>query len=112
MTEDDLKQFLDSNRAEIQAAVKQKMISALLETHRWKITDQIGKVVTEFVAAEIVPMVRAHLASEKGAIIQSAITAASEIGDTLAKALVVQVTKNLVGNDYQSRQVFKALFDY
>lgn len=111
MTEEDLKQFLEANKAEVQAQVKQRLVDGLLSNHKWTMSDQIGEVVAEFMKTEIMPEVKAYLASEKSAILEGAVKAASEIGDMLAKQLVAQAAKNI--NDkstYQFRQVAEAIF--
>lgn len=111
MTEEDLKQFLEANKAEVQAQVKQRLIDGLLANHQWTMRDQISEVVAEFMKTEIMPDVKAYLMSEKSAILEGAVKAASEIGDMLAKQLVAQAAKNI--NDkstYQFRQVAEAIF--
>ena len=110
MTEADLKEFLEENKAEIQSTIKARVIDRILEQHRWDITGQIAKVVDEFVSTEIVPEVKKHLADNKGPILEAAIAGASTIGDTLAKALVEQAAKRLDANSYQFRDITKALF--
>lgn len=110
MTEEDLKEFLEANKAEIQAQVKQRLIDGLLVDHKWTMREQIGDVVSEFMKAEIMPAVREHLASEKGAILEAAIKAASEIGNLLAQQIVTQATKNLTGGRYEFRKVAEAIF--
>lgn len=111
MTEDDLKQFLEDNKEQIQSAVRTKMIESLLANHRWEISAEISKVVEEFVAKEIVPEVKTFLADQKGPILQAAIAGASQISDTLAKAIATRTAERLDPNGYQFRQVLKALFD-
>lgn len=111
MTEEDLKEFLDTNKAEIQQAVKTKMIAGLLEQNRWEISGEIAKVVQEFVAAEIVPEVKKYLADNKGPLIEAAIKGASEIGDALSKAIVEKTAKKLKADSYEFRAVLKALFE-
>lgn len=111
VTEDDLKQFLDTNKTEIQRAVKEKMITSLLEQNRWEISGEIAKTVQEFVAAEIVPEVKKYLADNKGPILEAAIAGASQIGDTLAKAIVERTAKKLKADNYEFRAVLKALFE-
>lgn len=111
MTEEDLKEFLEANKAEVQAQVKQRLIDGLLNNHQWTMRDQISEVVAEFMKTEIMPEVKAYLVSEKSAILEGAVKAASEIGDMLAKQLVAQAAKNI--NDkstYQFRQVAEAIF--
>lgn len=110
MTEDDLKDFLETNKAEIQSAVKSRMIENLLAANRWEISGAIAKVVEDFVAAEIVPEVKAYLADQKGPILEAAIAGAAEIGDTLAKAIVTRTAKRLQPDNYEFRQVMEALF--
>lgn len=111
MTEAELKEFLDANKADIQQAVRQKMIDRLLSTHQWEITGQITAIVNEFITNEIAPEVKKFLADNKGPILEAACAGASEIGDNLAKALVAGVAKNLDPESYKFRGVMKALFE-
>jgi hypothetical protein len=111
VTEDDLKEFLDQNKADIQQAVKAKMIEGLITQHRWEISGEIAKIVQDFVTAEIVPEVKNYLAENKGPILQAAIAGAAEIGDTLAKAIVERTAKKLKADGYEFRSVLKALFE-
>lgn len=110
MTEDDLKEFLETNKKQIQSAVKDKMIERLLEQNRWSIGEAIAKTCEEFVQAEIVPEVKKYLADNKGPLLAAAIKGASEIGDTLAKAIVERTAKKLKADGYEFRQVMEVLF--
>ncbi len=110
MTEEDLQQFLQANKKDIQHQVKQRLIEGLLANHSWTMRDQIGEVVSEFMKTEIMPEVRAHLASEKSAILEAAIRSASNIGDMLAQEIVTQAAKNLQGNSWQFKKIAEALF--
>lgn len=110
MTEDDLKQFLEDNNENIKEAVRQKMIASLLEQHRWSISEQISKVVEEFVGKEIVPDIKKYLADNKGPILTAACAGAAEIGDALAKGIVERTAKKLKPDGYEFRQVMEALF--
>lgn len=111
MTEEDLREFLEANKAEVKAQVKQRLIDGLLSSHKWTMQDQIGEVVAEFMKTEIMPEVKAYLVSEKSTILEAAITAASEIGDLLAKNLVTLAAKNInAQSSYQFRQIAEAIF--
>ena len=111
MTEEDLKEFLTENKAEIQAQVKQRLIDGLLANHSWTMRDQIGTVVAEFMQTEIMPEVKTYLASEKSAILAAAIKASAEIGDMLSKQLVAQAAKNINEKSrYEFARVTEALF--
>lgn len=112
MTPDDLKSFLEENADDIKAAVKARMIEGLLQTHRWQITDEVAAVVKEFVSSEIVPEVKKHLMDQKGPILEAALVGASEIGDSLSKAIAEHSAKNLTSDSYKFRQVMEALFKY
>lgn len=111
MTEDDLKEFLESNKADIQSAVKAKVIEGLLAQHRWEISGQIAEVVKEFTATEIIPEVKKYLADQKGPILEAACSGAAEIGDQIAKSMATFAAKNIGGDTYKFRNVMKALFD-
>lgn len=111
MTEEDLKTFLEANKAEVQAQVKQRLIDGLLQNHQWTMRDQISEVVSEFMKTEIMPEVRTYLASEKSAILEGAIKAASGIGDMLAQKLVAQAAKNInEKSTYEFRKIAEAIF--
>jgi hypothetical protein len=110
MTEEDLKEFLESNKKEIQKAVRERMIESLLAQHRWEIGAHISKVVEEFVAAEIVPEIKKYLADNKGPILTAACAGAAEVGDALAKGIVERTAKKLKSDSYEFRQVMEALF--
>lgn len=110
MTEDDLKAFLESNKTEIQAAVKQKMIDSLLAEHRWDMSEAIGKVVREFIDTEIVPGVKVHLGELKGPIMAAAIQSAATIGDMLSKGMVEHAAKKLAPGSYDYKKIMDAMF--
>lgn len=111
MTEEDLKQFLEDNKADIQAQVRQKMIDSMLADHRWEIGSKISEVINDFIKTEIAPAVKEHLISEKSAILDAAIKSASGIGNLLAQALVERAAKNITGDSYNFRNTLKAIFE-
>jgi len=111
VTELQLKEFLEENKADIQAAVKKKAIDELLTTYRWDVSEQISKAVNEFVAAEIIPAVKDELASQKGPIVETAIKAIAGISDELARGFLETATKN-ISCDYKRRDIAKAIFGY
>lgn len=111
MTEEDLKQFLADNAADIKEQVRKTMIERLLTAHQWEISSQIAKVVQEFVAAEIVPDVKKFLADNKGPLVTAACAGAAQMGDALSKAIVERTAKKLKADSYEFRQVMKALLE-
>lgn len=111
MTPDDLKSFLEANKADIEKAVKEKVISGLLQSYHWDITSEINQVVKDFVSTEIVPALKEHLQSQKGPLMEAALLGASTMGDTLAKAVAENAAKNLTSDSYKFRAVMKALFE-
>ena len=110
MTEEDLKQFLVDNKAEINAQVKQRLIEGLLVNHQWTMREHISDIVSEFMKTEIAPAVREYLAGEKSAILEAAVKAASEVSDMLAKNMVAQAAKNLQTNRYEFKKIMDAIF--
>jgi hypothetical protein len=110
MSEDELKQFLDENRAAIQLEVKNKMIARLVENQRWEISGALAKTVNDFVETEILPEVVKHLQSEKGAIMSAAIQAASGIGDMVALKITERAAK-VVATEWDFKKVITALFN-
>ena len=108
MTDDDLKEFLVANRDQINAQVRQKLIDGLIATHRWEMSEQISKTVNEFVAAEIIPGVKAYLQAEKGAIMEASLEAAREIGDMISKEMVKKAAQNIAG--YSFRAIMEGVF--
>ena len=108
MNEDEMKKFLSENSAEINRAVKEKLIANLIQEHRWQATDQISKAVGEFITAEVLPEVRSFLQSEKGAIVGAAQEAARQIGNQIAGAMTKKAAENIAG--YQFRKVMEGIF--
>lgn len=109
MTPDDLKSFLESNKEDIQLAVKQATIGKLIEQHRWDISEQVTKVVREFVAEEVIPAVKAELGSQRGAIIESTLTSLASISDNLAKSLSADAAKR-IGSEWDRKKIISAIF--
>ena len=107
MTEDDLKAFLADNAVDIQQAVKAATIKAMTQHLEWSLPNGVRDVVAKFIEDEIVPEVKAHLAAQKGPIVEAACKAASEIGDKVAVLLVEKATEAMTG--YRSGDVIKAL---
>jgi hypothetical protein len=110
MTEEDLKQFLEDNKADIKAQVRQKLIDGLLANHSWTMRETISEIVGQFMKDEIAPGVREYLAGEKSAILEAAIKSASEVGNMLAQNMVAQATKNLQSNRYEFKKIMEAIF--
>jgi len=108
MTEQELQEFLEANKADIQAEVRRRMIDKLVSTHQWAISEQVAKTVNEFVAKEIVPEIVTYLAGEKGAILEACKAASIEIGNTLTKTMAEKAAKNIDG--YYFRDVIQKLF--
>lgn len=109
MTEDDLKKFLDENKADIQSHVKKRAIERLLEEHRWTITDQVAKAINDFVAAEVIPEVQRELATQKGAIVSAIVSTLANLSDTLAKELTADAATN-VASQYERNKIIKAIW--
>lgn len=107
MTEEDLKQFLEENSADIQEAVKARTIEAMTRHLEYSLPNSIRETVVEFIESEIVPEVKKHLADQKGPIVAASCKAASEIGDKVAELMVKQAVESMTG--YRSGDVIKAL---
>ncbi len=108
MTKEELDEFLETNRAEIAAAVKAKLIEGLLSQHRWEMSEIVAKTVNEFVTNEVVPEIKAYLEGEKGVIIEAAKESARQIGEMLTQHMVLKASKNI--ESYSFREVMKGLF--
>ena len=102
MTEDEMKEFLKANADSIKIAVRDKMISQIIQEHRWEIGGEVAKAVNEFVTAEIVPEVKAYLTGEKSVILEAAIEGARQIGNEMTKQMVESATKSLKGSGMRS----------
>lgn len=110
MTEQQLKEFLDENKADIHAAVKRAAIDRLIAQHSWDITAQIKETVSAFVTSEIIPEVEAALAEQKGALVSGVIGGLASIADELAKGLAADAAKT-ISDDWRRKQVVKAIFN-
>lgn len=108
MTDEEMKDFLKANKDDIQKAVKDRLIEGLIASHRWQMSEVIATEVNAFMAAEIVPEIKKFLVSEKGVILEAAMTSARQIGDMVSKAMVERAAKNVEG--YSFRQIMENLF--
>lgn len=93
MTEDEMKEFLRDNAEAIKSAVRDKLISNIMQEYRWEIGGEVAKAVNEFVKDEIVPEVKEFLAGEKGVILMAAQEGCRQIGEVMTKNMVEAVTK-------------------
>lgn len=109
MTEEDLKKFLDDNKAAILEAGKAAIIEKITEQMKWHLPDVVGNTVSTFLKDEIAPEVEKYLKDQKGAILQAVCTGASQIGDQLAQTMVKSAAEAMTS--YRSREIFKALFN-
>ena len=109
MTEQQLKEFLEENKADIAEAVKRATIERMIAQHNWDISSQIREVVSKFVADNVVPEVQAHLESQKGVFVAAIINSLSEVSDELAKSLAADALKN-IATEYKRREIVKAIF--
>lgn len=110
MTEQQLKDFLEENKADIQAAVKSAAIERLIAQHSWDISSQIRDVVREFVEKEVLPEVEAALAEQKGALVAGVIAGLAPMADELAKGLAADAAKT-IGDDWRRKNIVKAIFN-
>lgn len=110
MDEQDLKDFLEANKADIQDKVRERLIEGLLKSHSWTMRDQITETVSAFMKEEIMPEVKKHLVSEKSAILEAAIASTAQIGEMLTKAMVSRASKNISAESYSFRDTLSAIF--
>lgn len=108
MTNDEMKEFLEANSAQIKQAVTARLIEGLIASHKWEMSEVIAKEVNDFMAAEIVPEIKKFLTSEKGAILAAAQESARQIGNLLTEEMVKRAAKNIDG--YSFREMIKGLF--
>ena len=107
MTEEELHNFLVTEKDAIAAAVRDRAIAAMTESIRWQMPQSVTAAVAEFFEAEIVPEVKKALSDQKGPIVEASIKAAAVIGDKGAEALVEKAVESMTG--YRSSEVIKAL---
>jgi hypothetical protein len=55
MTEQEIAEFLEANKQDIQQEVRRRLVEGLVSNHRWEISAQIAAAVDVFVKEQIVP---------------------------------------------------------
>lgn len=95
MTEQELKEFMEENKLEIQQKVKTRIIEKLMSDYRWEISERMKTVVDEFVDEHVIPAVREELSAQKQSLVDAAVQSCAGIGDELAKALSKKAAENL-----------------
>jgi hypothetical protein len=108
MTEQDLNDFLEANKAEISANIKRTIIEKMTNSMQYQLSSAATDAINAFINEEVVPEVRKHLMENKGPIIQSVISATAVIGDELQKKMVGKATEALSG--YDAGNIIKSLF--
>jgi hypothetical protein len=108
MDAETISKLVQDNLPDLQS-VALDAIKKNIATHLgWEIPAEVRKVVAEFMAKEIAPAVAAHLASEKGAIIEAVKVAVGQIGVALGEQMVKNATEALTsysGKDIVSKLV-------
>ena len=107
MNESDLHKFLEENKDDIAKSIKEKAVSAMTESLRWQLPGAVQEAVSQFFKDEIIPELIEHLKDQKGPIIEAAITASAEIGETVSKLLIKTAVDRMTG--YAASDVIKAL---
>lgn len=107
MTEQELTEFLEANRARIMEASRDAMIEKIKDSMKWSLPDAINHVVRDFLTNEIAPEVGKMLAEQKDGILKAAKQSASALANALAEKMTEQAVKSLDG--YRAEEVFKAL---
>ena len=88
---------------------KGEMEKRIQEQFKWNLPDTIAKEVNEFITEHVVPEVRAHLISQKGAILKVAKASADELGIQIAAQMVATAQKNMA-DSWNAKKVLEALF--
>lgn len=107
MTEQELTDFLEKNKADIFEASRVAIIERIKDSMKWSLGDAVHTVVANFLKDEIAPEVAKMLAAEKDGILLAAKKSASALSNALAEKMMEQAVKSLDG--YRAEEVFKAL---
>jgi hypothetical protein len=100
---------LDSNREQVQAAVRDAMLDGIKRQFQWELPEAVKKEVTAFMVEEVIPQIRAELTANKDEFVTAATTLARAAPAELAKAMQEHVAKQLT-NSWTLRKVTEALF--
>ncbi len=107
MTEQELTEFMEKNKAAILDASRAAIIEKIKDSMKWSLPDTVNQTVNSFLTNEIAPEIGRMLKEQKGVILEAAKKSAVALSDKLATTMMEQVTKSLDG--YRAEEVFKAL---
>jgi uncharacterized protein (DUF1778 family) len=110
LTPEQVREILEQAKPEIIAGLKAEVI----QSARWDLSQEAAKLVKteveQFIAAEIIPIVKQNLIESKEGLISLVAPMTEQIMVALANELAQQAKKNLE-QSYKRREIFKALFE-
>lgn len=110
MNTEQLTQYLEEHKSEINEAIKAKVITRLTEQVSWNLPELIRKDVDQFYADEIHPAVQQYLVDNKSALMQVVVKACVDASEAVATSMAEHIKKTL-SNEYQAKKVFCTLFN-
>ena len=100
---------LESNKAAVQAAVRDAMMDGIKRQFEWEIPATLKKAVDEFITEEVMPAVRAELTANKDVFVNAATEMVKLAPAEIGKAMQGHLAKNLT-NSWQVRKIIEACF--
>lgn len=108
LTSDFFTGILDENREKVRAAVRDTLLESVKQQFKWEVPEAIRKEVSDFIATEVIPDVRAELMKNKAAFVDAATEIAKAAPIELAKAMQQKVAENLT-NSWKLKKVIEEL---
>lgn len=109
--EDIIGEILESQKSTIKATLTEALKKQIMEHLSWSLREKISEITSKFVQEEMTEDIKLVLAEQKAVILASLKDAFIKIGAKVAEAMVVQATKNLEVNSYNTREILKKLID-
>lgn len=109
MDEKTIQDIITKNQDKINEAVEKQIMDDITSTLTWSLRDGVSKVVQEFVAAEVAPKVKEHLALNKDNIIDSVCAEVPTIAEAISGAISTQIAKAL-SDGYKVKKLMSDLF--
>ena len=109
LTQDHINQAISDAVPDVIAGLRKEILETALYHARNSVQAEVTKAVSEWVAAELVPEIRATLAAEKDGLIAIAPEIAAGITAELNKALLANIKEKLE-KSWERKKIFEALF--
>lgn len=104
-------QILNDNKESIKSKLKEEIEKQIIDSLSWRLRDEIGKMTSEFMEAEMKADIKKLLIEHRPVFIEQLKDSFIKIGAQLSTVMVTQAMKNLEVGSYNAKDIVKKILD-